>query len=167
MTNAGELAPHQADCALAVGGPPQKYSELLEERVRAHELAKYVTHYSRGPDRSVTDYSVRFFSASSITPGISRATLASKPRPAPDGTLTALAQLGVFRLDCERSFISLIDREYQYIIGQCPLPTNDGRSSLLNIAQAKQPNQPPSCQMAPSDRILQVIPYTLAFEPST
>jgi hypothetical protein len=35
-----------------------------------------------------------------------------------DATLTALAQLGSLKLQCERSFISLIDQTHQYIIGE-------------------------------------------------
>jgi len=35
-----------------------------------------------------------------------------------DPTLTAFAQLGAFRLNCERSFISLMDHENQYIIAE-------------------------------------------------
>ena len=35
-----------------------------------------------------------------------------------DPTLTALAQLAAFRLGCERSFISLIDHENQFILAE-------------------------------------------------
>ena len=40
------------------------------------------------------------------------------PTLAHDPTLTAFAQLGCFRLDCERSFISLMDHDTQYIIAE-------------------------------------------------
>lgn len=35
-----------------------------------------------------------------------------------DPTLTAFAQLGAFRLNCERSFISLMDYDNQYILAE-------------------------------------------------
>jgi len=35
-----------------------------------------------------------------------------------DPTLTAFTQLAAFRLECERSFISLIDHEHQYILAE-------------------------------------------------
>ncbi|KAF3483435.1 uncharacterized protein GIQ15_02759 [Arthroderma uncinatum] len=35
-----------------------------------------------------------------------------------DPTLTAFAQLGAFRLDCQRSFISLMDHNHQYILAE-------------------------------------------------
>ncbi|KAH7330510.1 hypothetical protein BKA65DRAFT_554483 [Rhexocercosporidium sp. MPI-PUGE-AT-0058] len=35
-----------------------------------------------------------------------------------DSTLTAFAQLGACRLDCQRSFISLMDHERQYILAE-------------------------------------------------
>lgn len=35
-----------------------------------------------------------------------------------DPTLTAFAQLGAFRLNCQRSFISLMDRDNQYILAE-------------------------------------------------
>ena len=36
----------------------------------------------------------------------------------PDPTLNALVQLGALRLDCRRSFVSLIDREHQYVVAE-------------------------------------------------
>lgn len=39
-------------------------------------------------------------------------------RVSPDAALTAFAQLGVHRLQCERAFISLIDQSTQYIIAE-------------------------------------------------
>jgi hypothetical protein len=41
-----------------------------------------------------------------------------KPRVALDTSLTAYAQLSALKLDCQRSFISLIDHETQYIIAE-------------------------------------------------
>lgn len=63
--------------------------------------------------------SVRYFRSASIEPvraGVERA-LAEGGRSS-DATLTAFAQLGSLKLQCERSFISLIDTSHQYIIGE-------------------------------------------------
>jgi hypothetical protein len=35
-----------------------------------------------------------------------------------DPTLNALCQLGALRLNCDRSFISLIDRSYQWVVAE-------------------------------------------------
>ncbi|KAJ5648083.1 hypothetical protein N7490_004455 [Penicillium lividum] len=42
----------------------------------------------------------------------------SSPRLSPDSTLTALAQLGVYRFGCNRSFVSIIDGESQHLIAE-------------------------------------------------
>ena len=42
----------------------------------------------------------------------------SSPRLSPDSTLTALAQLGVHRFGCDRSFVSIIDGEQQHLIAE-------------------------------------------------
>jgi hypothetical protein len=63
--------------------------------------------------------STRYFRSAGIEPvraGVERA-LAEGGR-SNDATLTALAQLGSLKLQCERSFISLIDTSHQYIIGE-------------------------------------------------
>lgn len=49
--------------------------------------------------------------------GVERAIAAGAQR-SKDATLTALAQLGALKLQCERSFISIIDQSHQYIIGE-------------------------------------------------
>jgi GAF domain-containing protein len=41
-----------------------------------------------------------------------------KPRVALDTSLTAFAQLSALKLNCQRSFISLVDHETQYIIAE-------------------------------------------------
>lgn len=48
------------------------------------------------------------------SPGVDK----DKPRVALDTSLTAYAQLSALKLDCQRSFISLIDHERQYIIAE-------------------------------------------------
>lgn len=35
-----------------------------------------------------------------------------------DPTLTAFAQLGAYRMDCQRSFISLMDHDNQYVLAE-------------------------------------------------
>lgn len=42
----------------------------------------------------------------------------SNPQLSPDHTLTALAQLGVHRFGCNRSFVSIIDGENQHLIAE-------------------------------------------------
>ncbi len=48
------------------------------------------------------------------SPGVDK----DKPRVALDTSLTAFAQLSALKLDCQRSFISLVDHETQYIIAE-------------------------------------------------
>lgn len=48
-----------------------------------------------------------------------------------DCTLNALVQLGALKLDCDRSFLSLIDREYQFICAEAT------RSGSLTTDKAK------------------------------
>jgi hypothetical protein len=50
-----------------------------------------------------------------------------------DPTLTAFAQLGAFRLNCQRSFISLMDHEHQYILAEAT------RSVSLNSPEQTAP----------------------------
>lgn len=52
-----------------------------------------------------------------VTADNERAT-ASGARRSKDATLTALAQLGALKLQCERSFISIIDATHVYVIGE-------------------------------------------------
>lgn len=44
--------------------------------------------------------------------------LPQKPRVSSDLALNAFAQLAALKLNCERSFISLMDHEHQYIIAE-------------------------------------------------
>jgi hypothetical protein len=59
-------------------------------------------------------------SSSSSPPGISvpQDEVSNGPGVAHDATLTSLAQLGCFLLDCERSFISVLDNNAQYVIAE-------------------------------------------------
>lgn len=57
------------------------------------------------------------------------------PAPARDATLTALAQLGPLRLQCDRAFVSLIDRSQQYIIAEAT-------RSLSYYDSSNQPRDP-------------------------
>ncbi|KAK5109264.1 hypothetical protein LTR62_007138 [Meristemomyces frigidus] len=92
----------------------------LQERERSLELAKY-------------------FSAASIVPNAIHQPPPDTPRPPPDHTLIALAQLGNFRLGTARAFISLIDRSHQYIIGEATRSTSILQPNLQN-ALVEQPN---------------------------
>ena len=56
------------------------------------------------------------------------------PPPIPDSTLIALTQLGVFKLSCNRAFVSLIDRSHQHIISEATHST----SLLLSDLQAQE-----------------------------
>ena len=56
--------------------------------------------------------SCRFFQPVAIN------TKDTKARVAKDTSLTAFAQLGALKLDCQRSFISLMDNEHQYILAE-------------------------------------------------
>ncbi|GAB7326475.1 hypothetical protein MBLNU13_g10474t1 [Cladosporium sp. NU13] len=79
----------------------------LSERERERELDKYASPLPV------------YFRSAGIEPvraGVEHA-LAEGGRSS-DATLTALAQLGSLKLQCERSFISLIDTSHQYIIGE-------------------------------------------------
>ncbi|KAK7728973.1 hypothetical protein SLS57_002205 [Botryosphaeria dothidea] len=68
--------------------------------------------------------------ASSLCDPVPRA-----PAPARDATLTALAQLGPLRLQCDRAFVSLIDRSQQYIIAEAT-------RSLSYYDSSNQPRDP-------------------------
>ncbi|KAL2170746.1 hypothetical protein VTG60DRAFT_4494 [Thermothelomyces hinnuleus] len=66
------------------------------ERARQREIAAYL-------------------SAASFPPGLPAA-FQEKPSLCTDPTLNALTQLGALRLNVNRAFVSLIDRQYQYVI---------------------------------------------------
>ncbi|KAK4201881.1 putative signal transduction histidine-protein kinase [Triangularia verruculosa] len=66
------------------------------ERARQREIAAYL-------------------SAASFPPGLPAA-FAEKVTLNSDPILNALTQLGAFRLGCDRAFVSLIDRTYQYVV---------------------------------------------------
>ncbi|KAK4221638.1 putative signal transduction histidine-protein kinase [Podospora fimiseda] len=68
------------------------------ERARQREIAAYL-------------------SAASFPPGIPTC-FQQTPFLSPDPVLNALTQLGALRLDCDRAFVSLIDRQYQYVVSE-------------------------------------------------
>ncbi|KAI3321414.1 hypothetical protein HD806DRAFT_152113 [Xylariaceae sp. AK1471] len=72
-----------------------------------------VEDYERARQREIAAY----LSAASFPPG-----LPSGPLPEPllnaDPTLNALVQLGAHRLGCDRAFLSLIDRQYQFVVAE-------------------------------------------------
>jgi hypothetical protein len=89
---------------------PEENLTPMDERNRALELAKY-------------------FVASQTVPASQGAigddeVAAAPSAPAADTTLTALAQLGTFKLACDRAFISLINSTHQYIIGEATQSTS-------------------------------------------
>ena len=61
-----------------------------------------------------------YLAAASITPTTAHLdlTVAAAPSRSADPTITALVQLGALRLGCERSFLSLIDGDTQYIVAE-------------------------------------------------
>jgi len=68
------------------------------ERARQREIAAYL-------------------SAASFPPGLPVA-FQEKPLLSTDATLNALTQLGALRLNVDRAFVSLIDRQYQYVVSE-------------------------------------------------
>jgi GAF domain-containing protein len=54
------------------------------------------------------------------------------PRPASDASLAAFAQLAAFRLNAQRSVISLLDGQYQYILAEATKTTSLRANSPLN-----------------------------------
>jgi hypothetical protein len=95
--------------------PPTHPEEILtpmDERNRTLELAKYFAASQTVP-------------ASQGAIAIGDDEVAAAPSaPAADTTLTALAQLGAFKLACDRAFISLINSTHQYIIGEATQSTS-------------------------------------------
>ncbi|KAK1750396.1 autoinducer 2 sensor kinase/phosphatase luxQ [Echria macrotheca] len=84
------------EAACAAGEPVEEVEEV--ERARQREIAAYLSACSFPVD------------------------IPSGPGPEPfinaDPTLNALTQLGALRLDCDRSFVSLIDRQYQWVVAE-------------------------------------------------
>ncbi|KAI0395622.1 hypothetical protein F5Y17DRAFT_423009 [Xylariaceae sp. FL0594] len=84
----------------AAGLPPPGCKPEVEsyERARQREIAAYLAAASFPPD------------------------IPSGPLPEtilnPDPTLNALVQLGAHRLGCDRAFLSLIDRNYQFVVAE-------------------------------------------------
>lgn len=96
---------------------------------RLHILQRISLRWRKGP-RSLE--LAKYFTASQVQPAShaaigDQAVAEGLSAPAADTTLTALAQLGTFKLGCDRAFISLINSTHQYIIGEATQST-----SLLN-----------------------------------
>ncbi|KAK4134607.1 hypothetical protein BT67DRAFT_380128 [Trichocladium antarcticum] len=75
---------------------PSHVAVESSERARQREIAAYLSAASFPSDMAV---------AFQTTPVLNT-----------DPTLNALTQLGALRLNCDRAFVSLIDRQYQYVI---------------------------------------------------
>ncbi|KAF2432392.1 hypothetical protein EJ08DRAFT_710304 [Tothia fuscella] len=77
--------------------PPAKKTPAAEhkERARKREIASYLSAASIPPNLEGSIYEV-----------------------SSDLNITALIQLGAFRLDADRAFLSLIDKSYSYIVGE-------------------------------------------------
>ncbi|KAJ5099052.1 hypothetical protein N7532_006053 [Penicillium argentinense] len=82
------------------------------ERERIRELSRYYCCTNRSSLYPVANETQSSQDAQTGDEQTSQADLSS------DITLTALAQLGVFRLGCNRSFVSLIDGDNQYIVAE-------------------------------------------------
>ncbi|KAF2719862.1 hypothetical protein K431DRAFT_304840 [Polychaeton citri CBS 116435] len=104
-----DRVPHVGAHAASCLESPLDHKPSEEERARTLELARY-------------------FSSALVVPVGSRGTISTSfldlQRPSPDNGLTALAQLGVFKLDCGRAIISLIDRSHQYKISEATKTTS-------------------------------------------
>ncbi|KAL1648447.1 hypothetical protein SLS58_002202 [Diplodia intermedia] len=83
---------------------PRQPPSLDAERARVKKLASYFGSLGIVPEDS------------SATPACDP--VSTSPAVARDATLTALAQLGPLRLQCDRAFVSLTDRSHQYIIAE-------------------------------------------------
>ncbi|KAG4442012.1 hypothetical protein IFR05_002480 [Cadophora sp. M221] len=105
---------------------PQQQTPLELERTRVRDLMRYYKPIVKSERTSVSstcapdavpencaDGGPPFMPALGVPETPENAQLLSH-----DSTLTAFAQLGVCRLDCERSFISLMDHESQYILAE-------------------------------------------------
>ncbi|KAK3986457.1 putative signal transduction histidine-protein kinase [Cladorrhinum sp. PSN332] len=68
------------------------------ERARQREIAAYLSAASFPPGMPTCFQDVPFINS--------------------DPTLNALTQLGALRLNCDRAFVSLIDRQYQYVVSE-------------------------------------------------
>ncbi|KAJ6120961.1 hypothetical protein N7523_005241 [Penicillium sp. IBT 18751x] len=92
---------------LAACGPDHPTTSQTE-RDRIRELSKYYCAFTHPNDDGVSDG--RAAPSGNEQPGAAYLS--------PDISLNALAQLGVIRFGCNRSFISIIDGEHQHIIAE-------------------------------------------------
>lgn len=108
--------------------PPAHSLPLPSRRIAPGHLDRPVhppppTHHAglqpRAPSRRLADtLPHRYLLASSFPLDTPTAPPGPQPILNPDPTLNALVQLGALRLDCKRSFVSLIDREHQYVVAE-------------------------------------------------
>ena len=85
---------------------PRSQDQSLEDRKRFQDLFKYF----RAASQSTGYVNIDIESQEGYNPDLAR--ISSDP------LLNGLAQLAACRLSCDRAFISLIDREYQYIVAE-------------------------------------------------
>lgn len=90
------------------------------ERARQREIAAYVAH-ARAQHLDLTHLTVTllcsYLLAASFPPDLPAA-FAEKATLNSDPILNGLTQLGALRLGCDRAFVSLIDRTYQYVVSE-------------------------------------------------
>jgi hypothetical protein len=89
----------------------------MEERTRLLELAKYF-------EASQIVHPPSGLAAAGDAVADDENITAAPCAPSADTTLTALAQLGAFKLKCDRAFISLINTTHQFIIGEATQETS-------------------------------------------
>ncbi|KAK0128731.1 hypothetical protein ONS95_000685 [Cadophora gregata] len=105
---------------------PQQQTPLDLERARVRDLMKYYTPQLNSQRSSISTHWAPDVSSKENCDETGPSMPAVKGSEAPDdskrlthdSTLTAFAQLGAFRLECERSFISLMDHDNQYILAE-------------------------------------------------
>jgi signal transduction histidine kinase/ActR/RegA family two-component response regulator len=85
------------------------------ERARQREISAYVPGSISQPADSANSHS--YLSAASFPPGLPTA-FQEIPTLNADPTLNALTQIGALRLGVERAFVSLIDRQHQYVVSE-------------------------------------------------
>ncbi|KAK5070386.1 hypothetical protein LTR64_000057 [Lithohypha guttulata] len=87
-------------------------SQSIQERLRVRNLSRYYCALPQRQDNSDGTVFSRDHVSRSAAAGISTPCLST------DGALTSFAQLAALKLKCQRSYISMIDDRYQYIIAE-------------------------------------------------